>query len=38
MNEYKRKQYFGKKARQKCKDKNCIDCKFQEICINMKEE
>lgn len=36
--EYKRQQYYQKKAeREKCKDKECIDCKYQEICTSYED-
>ena len=32
-NEYKRKKAFLNKTRQKCKDIKCVDCKYQNVCL-----
>ena len=32
VNEYKRKQYYAKKRREKCKNKKCTECKYIEVC------
>ncbi len=33
MDEYRRKKYYANKRRQKCKDKNCEECRFRDVCI-----
>lgn len=32
VNEYKRKQYYAKRRREKCKDKKCTECKYIDVC------
>lgn len=32
IDEYRRKQYYAKKRREKCKDKKCEECKFVSVC------
>ncbi len=33
--EYRREQFYqNRKSRQKCKDKSCTECKFQQICTS----
>lgn len=34
VEEYKRKQAYKKRPRQKCKEQNCDKCKWEEICID----
>lgn len=33
VQEQKRKEVFKNKERQNCKEKNCIECKWQKICV-----
>lgn len=33
VNEYKRKQYYAKRRREKCKNKKCAECKYIDICL-----
>lgn len=32
VNEYKRKQYYAKRRREKCRNKKCTECKYIDIC------
>lgn len=32
VNEYKKQQYYNRKRREKCKDRNCDKCKYIDIC------
>ena len=32
VNEYNRKQKYAKKRREKCKNKECTECKYIEVC------
>lgn len=36
--EYKRKQIYAKKKREMCKEKNCKECKYLEICSEVDIE
>lgn len=38
VQEYKRKQAYKNKQRQQCKDKQCVDCKYNKICIEQEEK
>lgn len=38
MQEYKRKQIYSKKKREKCKEINCKECKYFEICVDRIEK
>lgn len=37
MNEYRQKQYYAKRRRQKCKDKQCERCKYSDVCIGSEK-
>ena len=37
VNEYRRKQYYSKKAREKCKEKECIVCSWNKVCTDVEE-
>lgn len=38
MAEYKREQAYKNKQREKCKEQNCGECKYEEICVEEKNE
>lgn len=38
IDEYRRKQYYAKKRREKCKDKKCTECKFVSVCTEIDKK
>lgn len=36
--EYKRKQAYIKRDRQNCKEKNCKECRYFDVCNDVKEK
>lgn len=38
VNEYKRKQYYSEKRRQKCKEKQCKKCQYRNMYTGSEEE
>lgn len=38
MQEYKLKQAYAKKKREKCKEKQCIECKYFNVCSDIEGE
>lgn len=36
--DYRRKQVLNRKRSEKCKDRKCVDCKYNKICIEQEEK
>ena len=38
VNEYRRQQYYKNKQREKCKEKDCEECKWSKVCTETERK